>query len=279
VGLPALRLRGLHLAITSLAFALTVSQFLLNPRYLGDRVTGTLDRPSVFGVTFASDRSVYYLTLAFLLVIVLGVMGMRRSRAARALIAARDNERAAQSFGIDVLKARIVAFGASGLIAGTAGSLLAYQQNGVQASTFNLEAGVNVFQDTVIGGLGTIAGPIIGALYRGLPAILSLPLSVTQATSGALGLLIILAAPGGLGRIVYDVRDALLRRLASRQRIVVPSLVADLGPGDIELAALAPNTEPDGRLAYVPRRYRLTGQWALPATEDRPLTTADSSGS
>ena len=266
VGLPALRLRGLHLAISTLAFAVAVTSVLLNPRYLGDSLPSSLTRPSMLGLDLDDQRTFYYVVLAFLVLAVLSVVGMRRSRAARALIASRDNEPAAQSFGINLVRARLGAFAVSGFVAAFAGGLFALSQYDVAASGFGVEQSINVFLMAVIGGLGSVSGPLIGAGYVGATAIFTTNIYVAIAATGVGVVGLLLFAPGGLGQVAHAIRDAFLRRVAERNRIDVPSLMADRRRSGADRAPIAVKVrEGGGGTAFVPRRYRLDRQWRVEA--------------
>ena len=246
VGFPALKLRGLHLAVTTMALALTVTSFLLNPRYLGKHLPDSLDRPNFFGMDLDDQRVYYYVCLVVLALVVFAVIGIRRSRTARALIAARDNEQAAQSFGINLVRLRLVAFAISGFIAALAGAMFAFHQHGVTATAFAPEVSVTMFVMAVIGGLGSVAGPLIGALFNGILQVLGASVLVTLFATGLGGLALLLFAPGGLSQVVFGVRDSILRRVASRNRIVVPSLIADIAQTDRPRAAIAPKRASGG---------------------------------
>jgi branched-chain amino acid transport system permease protein len=260
VGLPALRLQGLTLAVSTLAFASSVLAVLLNPDQLGRYLPDSLARPVLLGVDLDDQRAFYYVTLLFLALTVTGVAGLRRSRTARVLIAARDNEAAAQSFGISLLRARLQAFAVSGFLAALAGALFAYQQGSVAADAYGVEQSLLLFTFTVIGGLGSIAGPLVG-----FGALAVLTLSTTSpgllaTINGLGGIGLLLLAPGGLAQLGYDLRDGLLRRIARRAGIVVPSLE---GPATAEgVAPISPKTGPSGSTAFVPVRYALDRQWA-----------------
>lgn len=263
-GIPALRLRGLHLAVITLAFHQAVVAVGLNPKYLGRYLPEGLERPSLLGMHLDDQRVFYYVTLAIAIAVVLAVLGMRRSRTARALIAARDNEQAAQAFGIGLTRARVGAFAVAGFIAAFAGALLAYHQNGVQGAAFGVGLSRTIFLHAVIGGLGTVAGPLIGLVYYGLPLLVQTPGLIALMLSGPGGLLLLLYTPGGLAQILFDARDAWLRRVARRNRIPVPSVLADAREAAAgERVTLAPKTRPGGGLVFVPSRYRLPSQWAI----------------
>lgn len=260
VGLPALRIRGLYLAVTTLAFAVAATDVLLNQRYAGRFLPATLDRPNLFGFSTADDRVFYYVTLFFLVLATVSVVGMRRSRTARVLIAARDNDRAAQAFGVHVVRARLQAFAVSGAIASVAGALFTYQQQGVAAGNYGVQNSLTVFLMVVIGGLGSIAGPLLGAGLVGLISLISPAYVVLITALVAVGALLL--AQGGLTELVFKARDAMLRRIAVRNRIAVPSLVADGKPGwtGDERAPLRARQTTSGSAAYVPVRYRLNRQ-------------------
>jgi branched-chain amino acid transport system permease protein len=260
VGLPAIRLQGLHLAITTLAFALAV-QLLVAPAYLGKFLPSQLDRPYYLGFNMEDEKVYYYYCLAFLLLAIGMVVGLRRSRTARALIALRDNEEAAQSFGINLVRARLSAFALSGFMAAFAGGLFAFSQHGVEANSFTADQSISMFLMVVIGGLGSVAGPLVGSVYHGVFLLVADP-AIAFLFTGLGVLATLLLFPGGLAAVFYDARDAMLRRVALRRRIVVPSLVIDVrAEGDEDKAAIAPRLQPDGSTAFVPERYALHHQW------------------
>ncbi|MFN2642309.1 MAG: hypothetical protein ABR548_10560 [Actinomycetota bacterium] len=260
VGIPALRLRGLNLAVTSLALALATSALVLDEHRLGRFLPSSLRRPHLL----TDDKIFYEAVLAILALSVAVVVALRRSRLARALIAGRDNEQAAESFGVGLVRARLTAFAVSGFLAALSGALLAYQQSGVQAASFAPEESVRAFLWAVIGGLGAVAGPLLGAAVRGMTDAFSSNAVVQLAAAGAGGLLLLITVPGGLARIVFGIRDGALRRLALRDRIVVPSLLADVRT-DAERERVAIAARDGG--TPVPR-YRLEDQWALAINGD-----------
>jgi branched-chain amino acid transport system permease protein len=263
VGLPALRLRPLTLAISTLTFAAAVPAVLLNPDSLGGALPSELDRPLLLGVDLADQRAFYYLAVVVLLLVVGAVTGLRRSRTARALLAARDNEAAAQSFGISLLRARLQAFALSGGAAALAGALFAYQQAGVKADAFSVGQSLLVFTFTVIGGLGSVGGPLIGFAVL---AVLSLTTgthpTVFALLNGLGGVALLLMAPGGLAQVLLDIRDGVLRRIARRHGLSAPGLDRS---GPTGPAPITPKTRSGGGTVFVPRRYALTGDWATAA--------------
>ncbi len=231
VGWPALRRRGLALAVTTLGFALFTSSYLLNRSLFDSLLPGLrIDRPPILGrVDIAGERAFYYVCLAVLGLTVAAVRGVRRSRTGRVLIAARDNDATARSYGVDTTAATLGAFAISGFIAAVAGGLLVHLQTGLTSSFYEPAASLGAFSMTVIGGLGSVPGALLGAAYvRGAWAFL--PAEWQFLATGAGLLLVLMVLPGGLGAALFDIRDALLRRIARRRKLHVPSLVADSAP-------------------------------------------------
>jgi len=252
VGLPALRIRGLYLAILTLVFAVVVSGVLLSPRYGGKALPEVLERPTLLGLRAEDERAFYYLTLLVTLGAAFAVAGLRRSRSARALIASRDNERAAELVGVDLVRARLSAFVLSGVVAALAGALYAFQQQGVAPGNFGPKLSLLVFLLVVLGGLGSIAGPLLGAVFFGVLELLpDSPLADLLLPTAVVVVLVFF--PGGLAQAAFAVRDAFLRRLAVRERIAVPGLLEEAELAAARRARLAPRTG----AGYVPRRYEL----------------------
>src|SRR5215216_4850012 len=243
VGYPALRRRGLTLAVSTLAFALFVSSFLLNQELFGENGEPPLffpgqwlpgfriDRLPVFGrFDIETETRFYFLCLIVLGLVLVVVRGVRRSRTGRVLIAIRENDSAARSFGIHTTRTNLACFALSGFIAAVAGVLLVHQQTGLQVGAGNLylpQESLRVFSMVVIGGLGSLPGVLLGAAYV-WGTLYFLPGQWTFLATGAGLLLILMVLPGGLGAVLYDVRDWLLRQIAKRRGLVVPSLVADV---------------------------------------------------
>ncbi len=239
LGLPALRIRGLFLAVTTLGFAVVTSNFLLRQGWLTPG--GSVARPVLFErFDLESDLTYYYVCLTLLVVVILAVRNLRSSRMGRAIIGTRDNERAAQSYGVNAMYAKLAAFAISGAVAGLAGGLLVYQQHGLPATQYSPQQSLSVFLIAMIGGLGSIVGALLGALYvKGSQYLLQGTWSFLASGAGVLVLLLIL--PSGLGSLVFRLRDVLLARIADRHGVEVPSLVADRRVAEEE-----PDLEPLG---------------------------------
>jgi branched-chain amino acid transport system permease protein len=268
VGLPALRLRGLHLAISTLAFAVGASAIFINARYLGKYLPSTLRRPVVLGFDFNDARVFYYFVLVILIATVLATIGMRRSRTARVLIACRENEALAQTYGVNLMRVRLASFAISGFIAALAGGLIAYAQFGVHSEQFDAGNSVYIFLIAVVGGMSSIAGPILSAAFYFVINSFGSNLLVALAATGVGVVLLLLFMPGGLSEGFYAMRDAWLRRVAERYKIDVPSLIEDRGGRRGERARIAPKQRPGGAQIHVPVRYRMDDQWTLERAHD-----------
>lgn len=247
IGLPALRIQGLFLAVTTLAFAFAVQNFVLTKEYfdwllpeggfehfvarpvLYDRFDLASDS-EILGITLGADAKFYYLCLAFLLLTLAGARAMRRTRSGRVLIGVRDNGRAMEALGVNLARTRLVAFAISGFIAAVAGGLFAYQLGDVPPAAFPPETSILVFIMTVIGGIASLSGAMLGAVYvLGVPLLPGLrDVELIELLTSGIGLIVLLLfLPGGLSEGFYRLRDGYLRRVADRRGIHVPSLVAD----------------------------------------------------
>jgi branched-chain amino acid transport system permease protein len=262
IGLPAMRIKGLFLAVTTLAFAVTVATVVLNRQFFGWLLPGSIERPKLLFLDTADERVFFYLSLTGLLFAYWVARGLRQSRAGRVLIAMRENERTAQSYGINRVRTRLATFAISGFLASFAGVLLAHQQLSVRPNAFTPEQSVQIFLIAVIGGLGSIGGALAGVAYIAL-VNLFIPFTAGQLFATGAGVVVILLFyPSGLGGIVFALRDAWLRRVAMRARIYVPSLVGNhrVLDGALTKVALTPvegGTGEDGRGTKVPVKYRI----------------------
>lgn len=228
VGLPALRIRGLFLAVTTLAFAIALDAYFINPNTFPQLIKNNVERQYLWQRFNLGDQYAMYLTcLGFLALSILLALGVRKARNGRVLIATRDNPRAADSASVPTTRVKLSGFMASGLIAGMAGALLVIVQGGIGVGNFEPGMSITVFCTAVIGGLGSITGTLTGVLlFKWLETITSLG-DLRPAINGA-GLLVVLyLLPGGLGQIIYSLRDKYLIRVADRRNVLVPSLVAD----------------------------------------------------
>ena len=249
LGLVALRVKGFFFAATTLGFAVAVPSFFLDRRYFSwltlDEFS-RVQRPLLFErYDLAVESTYYWFCLIVLAVVIVAVRSLRNSRIGRMLIAVRDNEKTAQSYGISQARAKLLTFAISGLIAGLAGAIYTVQQQvdpGSSANAYAPSASLQVFSMVVIGGLGSVPGAIIGALYVRL-AILNLSSIYALLATGSGLLFILLMMPGGLGRVLFSIRDAALRWYATKRNILVPSLLADRREAEKQTAAVERDVE------------------------------------
>ena len=233
IGIPSLRISGPFLAVTTLAFAVTAKTFFLENRYLPWFVEEHVRRPDLWKrLPITDDWQLYYFCLGALILVILAARNLRNSRTGRAMVAVRDNEPAAQASSLNVTFLKLTAFALSGAIAGLAGGLYVLHQAGLQTDSFGPEVSIRLFTMVVIGGLGSLPGAILGAVYvRGVETFIGG--GWAQLASGGGILLILLVLPGGLGSGLYRLRDEILRFVAKRRGIVVPSLLADIRQDEI----------------------------------------------
>jgi ABC-type branched-subunit amino acid transport system permease subunit len=221
VGLTALRIRGLYLAVSTLGFALFMQESVLAtpcftlPLVHKQLCTGLpnpqstlIARPSLFGISLTSESAFAWFSLGVLVASVLMVRVWRDRGIARRLIAVRDNEVAAGSAGIPVVRTKLLAFALSGFMAGYAGVCLAFATERFSVDTFDPTFSILVVSMVVIGGLDSIPGALLGALYlEGLPAIFGSTPVVVFLTSGVGLLAFILYLPGGMAQLLHQLGD------------------------------------------------------------------------
>ncbi len=201
LGVPGLRLRGMYLAVTTLAFAVVVDQFLLNPFNFSNLIPDSFERPVVLGrFDLASEAALYELCLGVLLVTVVLVWGLRVARPGRVLLAGRDNPRAAAASGIATMRTRLMAFTTAGMIAGVAGGLNAVLLGAVGYHTYEPSESLLVFSMAIIGGIESLGGVLIGVGVIEL-ATYTKP-EIQLIITGAALLVILWLAPRGLGEIL-----------------------------------------------------------------------------
>ncbi|HVE98140.1 MAG TPA: ATP-binding cassette domain-containing protein [Mycobacteriales bacterium] len=228
IGLPALRIRGLLLTVTTLGFALVTPAWLLQQEYvLGDGVDPgrpCLDRACENALD--TGKRYYWFALAVTVVAVLLVRNLRSGGFGRLLVAVRDNEDNARAFTVRAAAVKTQGFLLAGFVAGLGGAVYGHALSRIGTSTFPTGASIDVVVMTVLGGISILAGPIIGVLWViGLPAFVDLGSAGLAATR--LGsLMLILYAPGGLAQILTPVRDRVVKLLARRAGVDVEAAYA-----------------------------------------------------
>ncbi|MCL4433780.1 MAG: ATP-binding cassette domain-containing protein [Actinobacteria bacterium] len=218
MGIPALRIPGLYLAVITLAFAVMTSTWLLSSNFFPLFNPANVPRPVLFGrFDLNSQRWMYVLSALVLIVGIYLAANFRNSRAGRAIVAMRDNARAASAYGISSFRAKLTVFAISGAIAGLAGSLLVLQNQGIGYAGFDPNESVMIFAVVVVGGLGSLSGGLLGAVFFELMG--HLPGAWQYLAQGAGLLVILMIAPEGLGWLYFAARDRLLGTFVKRRGI------------------------------------------------------------
>jgi ABC-type branched-subunit amino acid transport system ATPase component/branched-subunit amino acid ABC-type transport system permease component len=212
LGMVALRVRGLYLAVATLVFAAMADTFLFNSSWFGIEGGSAsiklkpLGTPKAFPYfDFNSVRLIYFIFLAFGVFCIYGLANIRESKTGRALFAVRGSEVAAASFGVDVTRYKLLAFAMAGAIAGGAGSLYMVYFRSAVPDTFNILASLFFLSVAVVGGLSSLGGAIFAAL---LFAALQEVFFRVQALAGflnvvssALLMAVLLLYPGGMAAV------------------------------------------------------------------------------
>ena len=166
VGLPALRLKGIYLAIATMAFGFIVEEGITRWEHVTGGNSGKqLKQIDFFGAMIDSDARFYYLCLGITAVILLGMINLMRSPTGRAFVAIRDSEISAQSMGIHLARYKTVAFALSAMLTGIAGALYAHKLQFISPEQFNLLVSIEMATLVFIGGLGSFHGAIFGAAF------------------------------------------------------------------------------------------------------------------
>src|SRR5262249_31169177 len=146
------------------------TSWLLNEQFFGWIPFGKrIKVEPLFGRINVDTPTRYYAyTVVVLALVILAVRGIRRSRTGRVIVAMRENERAAQSFSVSTVRAKLTAFMLSGTVAGIAGGLMVHLNHSFTRDQFPPGTSIGVFVSAVIGGLGSITGALLGAIYTGI---------------------------------------------------------------------------------------------------------------
>jgi branched-chain amino acid transport system permease protein len=177
VGLPALRMTGVYLSIATLAFALIIQEVFTRWEHVTGGLKGRpVDKPVLFGVSFANDLAFYFLCLGFLLGGLWLTANLLRSPTGRGWIAIRDSEIAAQAMGVSLARYKTMAFAYSAALMGAAGALFAHKVGFLAPDIFNVLLSIQFLLMVVVGGLGSLHGAMFGAIFVAL-----LPVLISQA--------------------------------------------------------------------------------------------------
>ncbi len=224
IGLPSLRIRGLQVAITALAFQIFADAYLFQQSAVKDN-TLNFAAPSFFDPAQHGFRRLYYFGVVLLVITVLVLRRVGGTRAGRSFVAVRDVEQRAVAFGIRPGPTKLLAYAISGALAGLGGALIAFKEGTVNdAGTFNLQASLLLVAIVVVGGAGSPVGICLGAFFvRALPNLIpagaSAPLIGDVATSipiifAALLIVSIVGNPEGTGGGLRAARSAIERLIS-----------------------------------------------------------------
>jgi branched-chain amino acid transport system permease protein len=227
VGLPSVRVRGIYLAIATIAAQFIIEWAINHIDWIAGQAEPTvvLPPPSIFGRDLTSVTAKYYLILVLAALAVLAGFNLARSRIGRAFVAIRDREIAAEIMGVNVFRYKLLAFALSSFFAGVGGATWAYYLGIANYEMFTINISIEYVAMIIIGGLGAILGAIFGAIFVTLlPFVLSDVLRELEDTLGigdvpglvgqlrliVFGLLIIvflIAEPEGLNRLWRNIKD------------------------------------------------------------------------
>ncbi len=222
VGIPSLRVKGLYLAIATIAAAVILNFVFANSAWLGGTRGLSMPPAKLFGYEIAQPSQVYWLILPVAVLSIVGAANLFRTRIGRAFIAIRDRDISAEVLGIPLLRYKLLSFGLSSFYAGVAGGLWAYFFRVVTPESFPLIYSIFFLAAVIVGGMGTILGGILGAIFMTMvPEVLKILVSwitpfypnavqflspIRTIVFGALIVLFLLFEPQGLAEIWRRVR-------------------------------------------------------------------------
>ncbi len=197
-GVPSLRLKGLYLAMATLAAHFIVEFVATHWNAVTGGVNGVaVPAPSLFGLALDTDRRLFYLIFPLMFFLVFFAKNLFRTKVGKAFVAIRDHDISAEVMGVNLFKYKLMSFGVSSFYVGVAGSLLAYQAKYISPENFPIMVAIDYLAMIIIGGMGSILGSILGVLFiTGLPEVLRL---ATSSLSGVFPALVELFASLKLG--------------------------------------------------------------------------------
>lgn len=176
VGIPSLRLKGLYLAIATMAFGFIIDYVLVHWNALTKGTVGIqVQTARIAGFSFNSDQKFYFLIVILVIVAALATKNLFRTKVGRAFQAIRDRDIAAEIMGINLAKYKLYSFGISSFYAGVAGCLYAYYISFIAPEHFTILISIQYITMIIVGGMGTVLGSILGAIFMTiLPEVLRL---------------------------------------------------------------------------------------------------------
>jgi branched-chain amino acid transport system permease protein len=228
VGIPSLRIKGLYLAIATLAGQLIIEWTINHVTFISGGVQASIEvpRPRIGPYVLSSQRAMYYFLLAFVVIAMVGTMNLVRSRIGRAFVAIRDQDIAAEIIGINIFRYKLLAFAISSFYAGVTGVLYTYFLGIANYEQFQIGVSIDYLAMIIIGGLGSVLGSIFGAMFVTLLPILiryamealsgvffsqAVMLNLIPALRltlfGALIIVFLIVEPEGLNRLWRNIRS------------------------------------------------------------------------
>src|SRR5499427_5709736 len=167
VGIPSLRIKGLYLAIATLAAQLIIEWTINHVSWISGGVQASIEvpRPSVFGTVLKTQTQLYFFLLFFLVVAIVAMQNIVRGRIGRAFVAVRDHDTAAEIIGINIFRYKLLAFAISSFYAGVTGVLYTYYLGIANYEQFQIGVSIDYLAMIIIGGLGSVLGSILGAAF------------------------------------------------------------------------------------------------------------------
>lgn len=228
VGIPSLRIKGLYLAIATLAAQFIIEWVINHTPTISGGVQASIEvpRPTLFGEKLDTEIEMYYFLMAFASIAIVATLNLVRSRVGRAFIAIRDQDIAAEIIGINVFRYKLYAFAISSFYAGVAGVLYTYYLSIANYEQFLIVVSIDYLAMVIIGGLGSVLGSIFGAIFVTLlPIVIRIfmdtfgafffdPVILAQVTAqfrlilfGFLIIVFLVVEPEGLNRLWLNIRN------------------------------------------------------------------------
>jgi branched-chain amino acid transport system permease protein len=203
VGVPALRLKGLYLALGTLAFGFIIDYVLFHWDLTQGDMGMAVKRISLGGFVIRTESQFFYFIVLIVALATLCAKNITRSKIGRNFVAIRDRDVAAEAMGIALAKHKVMAFGISSFYAGIAGALLAHYLKWIVPGAFGLSLSIAYIAMVILGGLGTILGSVLGAvLITGIPHVIVYATDLVKDAYPVLGGLIVDLKLGIFGLIV-----------------------------------------------------------------------------
>jgi branched-chain amino acid transport system permease protein len=167
VGIPSLRVKGIYLAIATLAAQFIIEWVINHVTWISGGIDASIQvpPPSVFGLKLESQLQLYFFLLFFAALAIVGTLNLVRSRIGRAFIAIRDQDIAAEIIGINIFRYKLYAFAISSFYAGVTGVLYTYYLGIANYEQFQIDVSIDYLAMIIIGGLGSVLGSIFGAIF------------------------------------------------------------------------------------------------------------------